>query len=69
MGKKGKTEFGLCDLVVLNLCEKLESSYWTLYFDNLFNGPMLANKLYDSPKRQAQYGYYAKWQRNKTRWH
>ena len=37
LGKKEKTELGLGESVVLNLSQKLEGSYCTLYFDNFFN--------------------------------
>ena len=41
VGKKEKTELGLGESVVLNLSQKLEGSYCTLYFDNFFNSPLL----------------------------
>ena len=47
LGKKEKTEIGLGESVVLNLSQKLEGSYCTLYFDNFFNSPLLVNKLYE----------------------
>ena len=47
LGKKEKTELGLGESVVLNLSQKLEGSYCTLYFDNFFNSPLLVNKLYE----------------------
>ena len=45
LGKKEKTEIELCESVVLNLSQKLEGSYCTLYFDKFFNSPLLVNKL------------------------
>ena len=47
LGKKEKTELRLGESVVLNLSQKLEGSYCTLYFDNFFNSPLLVNKFYE----------------------
>ena len=47
LGKKEKTELGLGESVVLNLSQKLEGSYCTLYFDNFFSSPLLVSKLYE----------------------
>ena len=43
LGKKEKTEIGLGESAVLNLSQKLEGSYCTLYFDNFFNICWLTN--------------------------
>ena len=45
LGKKGKTEIGLGELVVLSLCECLKDTNCYVYFDNFFTCPTLIAKL------------------------
>ena len=44
---KKDIEVNLGERVVLQLPEKLEQTYCTVYFDNFFNSPMLIDKLFD----------------------
>ena len=45
MGKKGNTEFGLGESVVLPLCKSLKDTNCYVYFDNFFTSPTLMAKL------------------------
>ena len=45
MGKKGNTEFGLGELVVLSLSKSLKDTNCYVYFDNFFTSPTLMAKL------------------------
>ena len=47
LGKKEKAKLGLGETVVLDLSKKLENIHCMLYFDNFFNYPTLADKLFD----------------------
>ena len=44
-GRKETTEFGLGEAVVLQLTEKLNGSFWRIFFDNFFTLPLLLRKL------------------------
>ena len=43
--KKGNTEFGLGESVVLSLCQKLKDTHCFVFFDNFFTSPVLLIKL------------------------
>ena len=45
LGKKGNTEFGLGESVVLSLCQKLKDTHCFVFFDNFFTSPELLVKL------------------------
>ena len=45
VGKKGNTELGLGESVVLSLCQKLNDTYCYVFFDNYFTSPTLLVKL------------------------
>ena len=45
LGKKGNTEFGLGESVVLSLCQKLKDRHCFVFFDNFFTSPALLLKL------------------------
>ena len=45
LGKKGNTEFGLGESVILPLCQKLKDTYCFVFFDNFFTSPALLVKL------------------------
>ena len=45
LGKKGNTEFGLGEYVVLSLCQKLKDTHCFVFFDNFFTSPTLLVKL------------------------
>ena len=42
--KKGNTELGLGESVVLSLCQKLKDTYYYVFFDNYFTSPTLLVK-------------------------
>ena len=44
-GKKGNTEFGLGESVVLSLCQKLKDTHCFVFFDNFFTSPSLLVRL------------------------
>ena len=46
LGKQDEVELNLSESVVLKMCKVLEKSYYTLYFDNFFNNPLLISKLF-----------------------
>ena len=48
LGKKGSTEFGLGELLVLSLCECLKDTNCYVYFDNFFMSPTLMVKLLEN---------------------
>ena len=48
LGKKGNTEFGLGESVVLSLCECLKDTNCYVYFDNFFASPRLMAKLLEN---------------------
>ena len=48
LGKKGNTEFGLGESVVLSLCKSLKDANCYVYFDNFFTSPMLMAKLLEN---------------------
>ena len=48
LGKKGNTEFGRGESVVLWLCECLKDTNCYVYFDNFFTSPMLMAKLLEN---------------------
>ena len=52
LGKKGNTEFGLGESVILSLCQKLKDAHCFVFFDNFFTSPALLVKL-------LQMGIYA----------
>ena len=39
LGKKGNTEFGLGESVVLSLCQTLKDTHCFVFFDNIFTSP------------------------------
>ena len=41
LGKKGNTEFGLGESVVLSLCQKLKDTHCFVFFDNFFTSAAL----------------------------
>ena len=43
--KKGNTEFGLGESVILSLCQKLKDTHCFVFFDNFFTSPALLVKL------------------------
>ena len=45
LGKKGNTEFGLGESVILSLCQKLKDTHCFVFFDNFFTIPALLVKL------------------------
>ena len=45
LGKKGNTEFGLGEFVVLSLCKKLKDTHCFVFFDDFFTSPALLVKL------------------------
>ena len=45
LGKKGNTEFGLDESVILSLCQKLKDMHCFIFFDNFFASPALLVKL------------------------
>ena len=45
LGKKGNTEFGLGESVILSLCQKLKDTHCFVFFDNFFTSPALLVKL------------------------
>ena len=45
LGKKGNTEFGLGESVVLSFCQKLKDTHYFVFFDNFFTSPALLVKL------------------------
>ena len=45
VGKKGNTEFGLGEFVVLPLCQKLNDTHCFVFFDNFLTSPALLVKL------------------------
>ena len=45
LGKKGNTEFGLGESVVLSLCQRLKDTHCFVFFDNFFTSPALLVKL------------------------
>ena len=45
LGKKGNTEFGLGESVVLSLCQKLKDAHCFVFFDNFFTSTALLVKL------------------------
>ena len=45
LGKKGNTQFGLGESVVLSLCQKLKDRHFFVFFDNFFTSPALLVKL------------------------
>ena len=45
LGKKGNTEFGLGESVVLSLCQKLKDTHCFVFFDKFFTSPALLVKL------------------------
>ena len=45
LGKKGNTEFGLGESVILSLCQKLKDTHCFVFFDNFFTSPALLLKL------------------------
>ena len=45
LGKKGNTEFGVGESVVLSLCQKLKDTHCFVFFDNFFTSPALLAKL------------------------
>ena len=45
LGKKGNTEFGLGESVVLSLCQKLKDTHCFVFFGNFFTSPALFVKL------------------------
>ena len=45
LGKKGKTESGLGESVVLSLCQELKDTNCFVFFDNVFTSPALLVKL------------------------
>ena len=45
LGKKGNTEFGLGESVILSLCQKLKDTHCFVFFDNFFTSPELLVKL------------------------
>ena len=45
LGKKGNTEFGLGEYVILSLCQKLKDTHCFVFFDNFFTSPALLFKL------------------------
>ena len=48
LGKKGNTEFGLGESVVLSLCKSLKDTNCYVYFDNFFTSPTLMAKLLEN---------------------
>ena len=48
LGKKGNTEFGLGESVVLSLCKSLQDTNCYVYFDNFFTSPTLMAKLLEN---------------------
>ena len=48
LGKKGKTEIGLGELVALSLCDGLKDTNCYVYFDNFFTCPTLMAKLLEN---------------------
>ena len=48
LGKKGNTEFGLGESVVLSLCKSLKDTNCCVYFDNFFTSSMLMAKLLEN---------------------
>ena len=46
LGKKQQVEHSLGEGVVLQLSQKLNDTYCTLFFDNFFNSPSLVETLY-----------------------
>ena len=47
LGKKQNVEVNLGKGMVMQLSEKLEGIFCTLFFDNFFNSPLLINKLFE----------------------
>ena len=45
LGKKGNTEFGLGESVILSLCQKLKDTYCFVFFDKFFTSAALLVKL------------------------
>ena len=45
LGKKGNTEFGLGESVILSMCQKLKDTHCFVFFDNFFTSPALLVKL------------------------
>ena len=45
LGKKGNTEFGLGESVILSLCQKLKDTHCFVFFDNFFTSLALSVKL------------------------
>ena len=45
LGKKGNTEFGLGESVILSLCQKLKDTHCFVFFDNFFTSPAQLVKL------------------------
>ena len=48
LGKKGNTEFGHGESVVLSLCKSLKDTNCYVYFDNFFTSPTLMAKLLEN---------------------
>ena len=47
LGKKQNGELNLGEEVVLQLSKDLEGTFCTVYFDNVFNSPILIEKMFD----------------------
>ena len=47
LGKKQNGELNLGEVVVLQLSKDLEGTFCTVYSDNVFNSPILIEKMFD----------------------